>query len=401
MNKIVSFLFLLFIILGCTSNKKSEVPERFKELENLISYSADTEPEMKIAFHRERSFGSSDKILIGILGNIAVDDLNRVFIGDSKQYTIHVFDSTGSYVTNIGREGRGPGEFRMVGNMSTTDHFLNTYDVLQRRVNVFSLDSLKLSHTVNLNRINTNSMEALNGFFPGSMRFIGPDKFLVGFSSPIYSDPSHPKYNVNNNFILYYLIDTHGNFISDQLYKQEGYRALTVSVRGEHRFTQFEFLGAPLLSVSNNNEIYTARTNDFLIEVRDLEGNIQRAFYYPIEKQPFTREEAISRQKKEYPRVIDHRASIIHNAPDDDIPQYWPVLDDMLIDDKNRLWVATVVENDEVYEWWVLEKTGELFTKFKWPRDKPIEEVKNGYLYTRETDERGVENIVKYEFEMK
>jgi len=73
----------------------------------------------------------------------------------------------------------------------------------------------------------------------------------------------------------------------------------------------------------------------------------------------------------------------------------------MKIDDLDRLWIATTVEDMSVYEWWVLEETGELITKFKWLRDEPIEVVKNGYMYTRETEEEtGLQTIVKYRIEM-
>lgn len=61
---------------------------------------------------------------------------------------------------------------------------------------------------------------------------------------------------------------------------------------------------------------------------------------------------------------------------------------------------ATIVEDFDVYEWWILEKTGEVITRFEWPRDKSTEEVKNGYMYTRETDDKGVEKVVRYHINM-
>jgi len=63
----------------------------------------------------------------------------------------------------------------------------------------------------------------------------------------------------------------------------------------------------------------------------------------------------------------------------------------------NRLWVFTIVEDFDVYEWWVLELSGELITRFEWPREEPIEVIKNGKMYTRQTDEEtGLEQIVRY-----
>ncbi|MDZ7680974.1 MAG: hypothetical protein U5J63_04490 [Fodinibius sp.] len=48
----------------------------------------------------------------------------------------------------------------------------------------------------------------------------------------------------------------------------------------------------------------------------------------------------------------------------------------------------------------MLTKTRDVITRFTWPRDKSIQEVRNGYLYTKEKDERGIEEVVKYKIEI-
>ncbi len=84
-----------------------------------------------------------------------------------------------------------------------------------------------------------------------------------------------------------------------------------------------------------------------------------------------------------------------------DLPENWPVLTDMKIDGQDRIWIATTVEDMSIYEWWVLEESGELITKFEWLRDEPIEVIKNGYVYTRQTDEdTGLQQVVRYRIEI-
>lgn len=394
---------LLVLIIGCKAENKADIPLHIQELDNLTIYPVDMEPARQIQFNREQIFSSVGDVFIGSMGSIAVDNSSRVFIADSKQFTIHVFDSTGAYVTNIGREGAGPGEFRTVGLLSTTDDFLSVYDVLQRRFSIFSLDLLDLSHTLNLNRISTDEIEALQGMFPGAIYFMGKNKYLVEFGPPLFSNPSHPGYNPENQFKQYYLANNKGQIISSKILELEDYRVLRATVQGENQFTQFEFLGKSLLDLSIENYIYTARSDDFLIEVRDSKGNYLRAFYYPIEKLLFTREDAIRRQKEKYRKSISgYRVSVIKNAPDEDIPQSWPVLNDMLVDDKNRLWISTIVDDPNVYQWWVLNHNGKLLARFTWPRNKQIEVVKKGKLYAREKGkETGLEQIVRYQIVMK
>lgn len=85
-----------------------------------------------------------------------------------------------------------------------------------------------------------------------------------------------------------------------------------------------------------------------------------------------------------------------------DLPKNWPSLSNLVIDDKNRLWVATIPDSKSfVREWWVLQDTGEFIARFKWPDNRIIEKIKDNYLYVRETIEStGQQAIVKYRFEM-
>jgi hypothetical protein len=54
-----------------------------------------------------------------------------------------------------------------------------------------------------------------------------------------------------------------------------------------------------------------------------------------------------------------------------------------------------------VYQWWALNKKGKVLKKFTWPRSKPIKEIKNGYLYTMETNQKiGIRHIVRYKIQM-
>ncbi|NGP90099.1 6-bladed beta-propeller [Fodinibius halophilus] len=403
MDKVLFFLGAILVVVSCSSDLKSvyQLPEEARHLSNLKQYSPETEPVMDIFLDRERLFRSSEEVLIGKMVDLAVDKRERLFIADSRKHTIHVLDLTKSFITSMGREGGGPGEFQLVGNLRTIDSLLFSYDGLQRRINIFRLDSLKLAETINLNRIDLNSFPGLSGYHPASVRFLKKDRYLIGFETILQPNPSVSGFNMNNFFTVYYKVNDDVRIISDKIMEQEAYRALTARAGGEWRSTQFLFLGKPLLAVSKDQEVYTARTTEFLIKVRDSNGKYQRAIYYPVKKQSFNREEALRRQKDKYPEVYGYRSSVIRNAPDEQIPEYWPVLDDMLIDDQKRLWVSTVTEDPNKLRWWVLDKKGKLLARFIWPKRRQIETIKNGKVYARITKENGVSHIVRYNMTMK
>ena len=69
-------------------------------------------------------------------GSIGVDDAGRVYVADRKPMMVKVFDSTGAFVRAIGREGAGPGEFR-VAFIAVRGSNLVVHDPMSSRTSVF------------------------------------------------------------------------------------------------------------------------------------------------------------------------------------------------------------------------------------------------------------------------
>ena len=402
--KIIAIGILFILFSGCNRSEELKIPPYVQNLDNLIVLKSREQQGYTMNFVREMEFGSSDKQMIGKLGSFSVDKANNVYIGDIQQHSIYIFDQYGHYTASLGRQGRGPGEFNFVGYLKNIDDHLFAYDPPQFRLNVFSAKNYELVASVNLHATNKRDFDELRDFDLGFLYPINKTRFLGLFSPPvIYADPSHPKYNLYDLSIFIYLMDNKGAIISDKILEYPDLRALTATVNGEYRHTQFEFLGKTLISISNRSEIYVARTEDFLIRVFNSKGQYVRAYFYPFPKREFTREQAIQEQKKLYESeyVLEYRLSVIKNAPEEQIPQFWPAIKDILIDDENRFWVSTIVEDFDIYEWWVLEESGDLIAKFEWPRDEPIEVIKNGFIYTLDTDEEtGLQQVVRYRIEM-
>jgi hypothetical protein len=69
-------------------------------------------------------------------GTLAVDAQERIYVADRKPAAIKVFDTTGALVRSIGREGGGPGEFR-VAFIAVRGAHLVVHDPMQSRTSVF------------------------------------------------------------------------------------------------------------------------------------------------------------------------------------------------------------------------------------------------------------------------
>jgi hypothetical protein len=124
-------------------------------------------------------------------------------------------------------------------------------------------------------------------------------------------------------------------------------------------------------------------------------GDYVRAFYIPLEKKTLLRDEVLSM----YGKGDEENENLIQNA---ELPEKWPALRDIIIDDENRYWISTITDSEEfTYEWWVLQDNGKLLATFRWPGNRSIEEIKDGYLYARQTEETtGWQTIVKYRIDI-
>jgi len=402
---------LVFFLAGCSNHNTKEEIQGTGEApsETLPEIPADPkldpEPgtEKTFSFMRDVIYGETEEILLGRILSVAVDDFGRVYMADRDHITIHVYQPDGEYLKSLARQGHGPGELDMVHpntHLNFDAEYLYVSDGYHRsphRIHVFSLEDLSFSHTLNTRDENKQEFdEALETYEPELIYPLSDGNFLAVYT-PIHSPDFFQK---EENVIRYYIHDSNGQIISGPVLEQKHQQYLYHVVQGNFLANSFPFLRKPLLAVSDEDHLFAAWTKDFRIEVYQSDGKKIRSIEHPLQNQPLT-QCAITDKIELCDALFDDGVceQMVRNASN--LPQTWPALDDMLIDDENRLWVSTIVEDFDIYEWWVLEETGELITRFKWPRDEPIEVVKNGYMYTRETDEEtGLQQVVRYRIEM-
>jgi hypothetical protein len=376
-----------------------EVPDKYQEIENLTVYSKNSKPEKTIAFQKEYAFGESTDLVIGQLGDIAADKEGRVFVTDMKKQVIYAFNPNGELFYIFGGSGDGPGEFNTIKSIEIKDHLMFVHDFHQNRLTAINLYTLDVDFTLLFGK-NKHEYQELHRSYPlvSEVYAYNSERFLVKYLSNENYEPSEIWDLVMIKGYLY-LADQNGNLLSKvidfknstrTMYPYQGVPMLEIPIT--------PFYGESITAISSEGFIYHVQPDHFLVQVFKQDGTYQRAFSYPGQKVRLTEASAIEVGIPELrtgnPDLFINSINII------DLPESWPVITDMKIDDENRLWIATTVENFDVYEWWVLENTGELITKFEWPRNEPIEVVKNGYIYTRETDEEtGLQQVVRYRIE--
>ncbi|MGE0354598.1 MAG: hypothetical protein AB7I33_03990 [Gemmatimonadales bacterium] len=137
-------LGLLFFSLACAeaSARRLAVPEidtlpgGVVEVKNHGPTRWDDTTGWKLVETLRIGGGSGDSIVLNQPQSVALDDLGRVYVADDNPTVIKQFDADGRLIRTIGREGGGPGEFR-VAFIAVHGADLVVHDPRQARTSVF------------------------------------------------------------------------------------------------------------------------------------------------------------------------------------------------------------------------------------------------------------------------
>lgn len=413
-KKITSILTLFLGIICCTTEEKKNIPDHLNNLENLIIVQPNSEPVYEIDFTQTAkikhssatnnwfvdwsddfwAFSGGDYWFAGL----EVDDSGRIYVGNRAAHTIQIFDSDGLFLAETGGAGSGPGEFNGISDIKIQNNHLLAFDFLQFRTTFFSLDPLNVAEVKNSNLSRTPDIEELDGWFSSGHSLIDDERFLAKYvNEPANANVNSSQYNLGQiRPGRYYIVDREGRVVSEMLFELKNLMNITADAGGRHlwNISPVPFLNQPLVSISDDGHIISANSDESLINLYAPNGEYLRAFYLPLERKILLRDELLNM----YDGAGETTQHLLQNA---ELPEKWPALGDIIIDDENRLWISTIQANGGLtYEWWVLQDTGELITKFMWPASRTIEKIKNGYLYVRETEvSTGQQTIVKYRIE--
>jgi hypothetical protein len=375
-------ILLIVLCIGCGQTNSEEVPEHLSGVENLTIFPSNVNPQQSIQFTRTQVFEESEDLPFGRISGIAVDKAESVYVSESTQghAAIHVFEPDGTYLTSLGGYGEGPGEFRSIINPQIGEDKLYALDGRQLKVNVYSLQSLSFESSIQLDSGNWNHIEKLNGTFPADFSVLGKNKILISFL----------KAGDQKDILYRYMMDSTSEIISDMIIEQV---LAEHFVRPDNRgIFHSPFSANGLMTVSNHSTIYTIWTEEILFKEYTIEGEYLSAFYHPYMNKKLDHNEVLNLYDSEV-----YRASVRNTG----IPERWPAIHSVVMDDLNNFWISTIIEDGDEFEWWILNKSGEMISKFQWPKNKEIQIVKNGSAFVLETEsESGLQKVVKYQFRL-
>lgn len=389
----LKLILIPLLLWGCGQDtEEKHLPDHVRELENLKVISTPNESRDELNLVEIARYGETDEVYLGHLSNVLVDQTGRVYLMDSGWgfRGIKVYAPDGSYIKTMGGKGKGPGEFMDIYSSGIRANTLYLFDGDLDRINFYNLDKMEFSHSMLINPRQWNSIEELESSHPSDVILREDGKLLVGFIDALNLDePGGPRQ------MRYYLLNREGEIISGKLLQLDYWHNIYSGRSGHYSAFDLEHQRKSLIDIDTKDRLITAWSEEFFIKKYDQKGAYLEALYYPYERIPIELEQLLNKLAKSWGRNSDgykHLSKLYRNA---ELPDHWPALKHMLVDDQNRIWVATVINYWESFKWWILGESGELRATFTLPQTHTVEVVQNDFAYIL-YEEGGGEEVIKY-----
>ncbi len=334
--------------------------------------------------------GDDPDVLIGSISGLTVDDQGHLYIADSQLQQIHKFSSEGEFLTSLGREGKGPGEFENFNpNIKTRSDRLYVLQDRAREIDVFETDSDQYISTLSIEniKIDDKPIGTPADFFPTDNGNI-----LISFVDPYFFKP---KDDEEQKFITVAEIDPSGAFVNKNLLQ------FPTPFPTDNRLVYMEDGSISVFRVDIYPELLLHIEHDKVISVKsdslkftefDTNGSYTTQVtenYTPI---PFTNAD-LDTLSNRYGNKLE---AAIQNAGE---PSNWPALAKFTVDQDGRYWIRQHNPWSDQQPWLIIDTN----TQNKWtvnlPADIKLYPGVGGNAYAIHESPNGLASVYEYTFE--
>jgi len=380
-------IFVNGLFISDISAQPQEGPQDLSSLENLVRFDVNNASISEISFNNSVTF-TNPSLIMGQITEVAVDENGRVLIADRDNSSIYLFDQDGSYVTTIGRAGDGPGEFRTLRNIAAGSGHLHAFDMSQRRITRFDLETLQEAGTTALSGDEPQAGGFNMSRFPNGFHLMPDGNYLLSFSA--FTFPGMGGQSDEVPMLDFDILTPAGEYLGFEGIELRANESVTSSSGNSLRVIMPSYARKALTAVSPDGRIYTNWSEELLVKEYDAEGTYQRAFFSEYRKPAIDSDELLDSAKETY----DEASFELLKAQE--FPDTWPAVQQMLVDDSNRLWIALYTGSD-LRKWVVLNSSGNPEGAFELPSDHRIQQVRGEYVYVIEPDSDGFDSVKRYE----
>jgi hypothetical protein len=348
---------------------------------------------------RDLRIGSLDSrnYALSEVSSLVVGRDGRMYVGQTQERAIRVFDRNGVFVRTVGRQGAGPGEFQNIGQMGWRSDTLWVGDPSSRRVSLLSSDGRFLG-----------SVSAQGPLVSGASRHSTPDLMLA--DGAFLSNPL-PNFEVSVPMMPLLRMDRRGNVL-DTIGRVDVAGHGRMRPRGSGTF--YFRIPVPLNSlyavapdgrsvvVVHRRPLSDGPGDDFFhVQRLGLRGDtiFSRRYRYPKVTVPAeVADSARQWMAGILVRVGGYSASEAASVARDSmpIPRFQVPVSQLVVGMDGTIWLRREGFGREQAQWLVLSSSGEIEGYVAAPSGLRILQVRREMVWGTEVDEFDVPYVLRY-----
>jgi len=361
-----SCLFLVALLGGCTAHAadQSVLPDAAARRRDAVSatQAAASGPDAELTY----------------VTALDADSRGRMYVANMFQQSVTVLSPDGRVLRRIGRMGSGPGEFRGVRDVQVLPgDSLLVYDPQLARVTVFAADSTRPAYSVNL-------ADKLRGAPPFHLRRApATGAYLAYFQARFAFGGGGLEVRRDSALLL--------NADGSVRARIGAFAPAPFLVAGTS-VAPNPFGRRTLVRLDSRGRTLLVRTDSLGVRSYSPAGAAEGSFAYRYDPPPVTRADA----GRALEAMGEQGKQTFASVMDDSLPARWPAVGELLVDDRDRVWINLAGPLDQPVEWAVFSPDGRYLRSVFLPPRTTLHAVRAGRAYADRVDAAGVPQVIVF-----
>ena len=363
----ILILLIVFVLISHGCSKKDDSTDRLS-----------TDSFTTLAIEPTFNLVESDDFAFRFIRSMQIDNRGNILVNDPSQPMVFMFNAEGSFIQQIGKKGRGPGEFQQVGSVLAARDSLAVIDGRSHKIEIFRYHDGKYEY---IRTIDVENQKHLGNLLGLTERGILVENNI--WLSPLSTN--------NPTETAISLLGHDGSVLQDSLFSVPLHEF--VLHKSETPFVRGKIYGnsSQLAFDESEGKVYSLWTEEMSINYYTLSGKEHEAFSYPLKPIRVTETERDS--------VLNRLDETTRSVMSNHIADVKPVAGDLVVDDQQRLWVELLSEELD-HGWFAFSPEGEPLFRINIPHHKArLHDIRGNSFLWSYTDEKGVPHIVKSKVE--
>ncbi|MYF39768.1 MAG: 6-bladed beta-propeller [Rhodothermaceae bacterium] len=331
---------------------------------------------------------AGDTILFGPIAQIAVNGNGEILVSESpRSPLVHVFESDGTYLSRVGDQGQGPGEFRYLSGAAIgAADSVYLWELVLNRILIYDPDDFSY---VRSTEVRDDGKKEFNFLIGG----IGDGWIMTKSLDPfLESDDGSMTINTNTHYELI-KVNRDGSYGTDILGTVDEYEMIyNLGEGGVMHFLWTPFGRSPSFAVGPDDMLYYGWSDEIEIITVSADGSTRDTIRYEHEPVPITDAE----MAEAMPEEPNYRELVAAREPHETKPAFQT----FLVDEMSRIWIRLSSPEDAVRaEWLILSQESHAVGRTTLPATVDLEVIRGGFAYGTHQGDGDAPMVVVYKIQ--